>query len=98
MRNLLKRIQVARKAPRITHMFFADDTYIFYKTKKNEAYHVLDLLNTFESVLGQKINADKFTIFFNRNTDQGVRNVICNMMNFREADKGTKYLGLPDML
>lgn len=94
----MKGIQVARGAPQITHMFFADDTYIFRKAKETEADHVLDVLKIFESSFGQKINASKTSIFFSRNTDQGVREVLCNMLNFREADAGTKYLGLPNML
>lgn len=89
-RKLLKSIQVARGAPQITHMFFADDTYIFCKAKETEADHVLDVLKIFESSSGQKIKARNSSIFFSRNTDQGVRDVVCNMLNFREADAGTK--------
>ncbi|KAL8100588.1 hypothetical protein AgCh_032736 [Apium graveolens] len=47
-RKWLQGIQVARGAPRVTHMLFADDTYIFCKAKESEAEHVLDLLNSFE--------------------------------------------------
>lgn len=96
--NLLQGIQVARGEPRITHMFFADDTYIFCKAKEHEAEHVLDLLNTFERASGQKINENKSSTFFSRNTDQGIRNVICSMMKFQEAYAGTKYLGLLNII
>lgn len=96
-RKWLQGIQVARGAPRVTHMLFADDTYIFCKAKESEAEHVLDLLNSFEEASGQKINANKSSILFSRYTDHGIREVICNLMGVQEADAGTKYLGLPNL-
>lgn len=97
-RNYSKGIKVARGAPRLTYMFFADDTYIYYKAKEDEADHVLNFLNIFERASWKKINADKSSIFFTCNTDSGVRNMIWNMMQFKEADNWTKYLGLPNIL
>lgn len=79
-RRLLKGIQVAREAPCLTHMFFADDTYIYCKARPDEADHVIDLLAVFERASGQKVNADKSSVFFSRNTDSGIRNVICDML------------------
>lgn len=97
-RKLVSGIQVARGAPRLTHMFFADDTYIYCKAKENEADHVIDLLQIFERSSGQKINKEKSSIFFSRNTDQGVKEVICSMLQFKEADANTTYLGLPNTI
>lgn len=97
-RNNLLGIQIAKGAPRLTQMFFADDTYIFCKARVEEIEHVLDLLRVFEKASGQKINADKFSAFFTRNTDTEIREVICNMLKFKEADNSTTYLGLPNMM
>lgn len=46
---------MARGAPRITHILFADDTYIFSKAKEGEADHIVDLLRIFERVSGRKL-------------------------------------------
>lgn len=97
-RNNLAGIQVARGAPRLTHMFFADDTYIYCKVQMDQTDHVLDLLKIFECASGQKINSDKSYVLFTRNTYSGVKSVICNMLQFKEADSNTKYLGLPNIL
>lgn len=51
-RGLIKGIKVARTAPAISHMFFADDTYIFCKANKENADHVMQMLNLFERVSG----------------------------------------------
>lgn len=63
-RKLLKGIQVARGAPSLTHLFFAEDTCIFYKAKKEVASQVVEMLHTFECASGQQINVDKSSIFF----------------------------------
>ena len=57
-------MRVARGAPIISHMFFADDSYIFCKARPEEASHVLDLLHVFEQASGQKVNFEKSSIFF----------------------------------
>ncbi|KAL8104377.1 hypothetical protein AgCh_028547 [Apium graveolens] len=46
--------KVARGAPLLTHMFFADDTYIYYKAKVDEVDNVTDLLKFFERASGKK--------------------------------------------
>lgn len=43
-KNLLKGIRVARGAPVISHMFFADDTYIYYQAKTETANQVSRML------------------------------------------------------
>lgn len=43
-RRLLRGIQVARKAPRISHMFFADDCFIYCKVDKEEVNHIIYML------------------------------------------------------
>lgn len=90
-------VQVAGGASCLTHMFFADDTYIYCKARVDQTDHVLDLFKIFECASGQKINAEKLSVFFTRNTDSRVRNVTCNMLQFKEADSSTKYLGLPNI-
>lgn len=58
-KNMIKGIKVARSAPYIFHMFFVDDSYIFYKASMESANYVLQMLNLFEKASGQQINVDK---------------------------------------
>ena len=51
-RRLLTGIQVARGAPHISHIFFADDSYIFSKASSEDAHHVCELLRIFEQASG----------------------------------------------
>lgn len=79
-------------------MFFADDCYIFCKASKKCADQILNLLKVFENASGQKINEDKSSIFFSRNTSLQVRKELCQHMRFKEADSNSMYLGLPNMI
>uniref|UniRef100_A0A803QFT1 Reverse transcriptase domain-containing protein n=1 Tax=Cannabis sativa TaxID=3483 RepID=A0A803QFT1_CANSA len=97
-RHLIRGIKVARGAPIVSHIFFADDSYIFCRANEEESYNVLQLLNTFERASGQKINYDKSSIFFSRNTQVGIRDAICGDLGIHEADDNTTYLGLPNII
>ncbi|XP_062075810.1 uncharacterized protein LOC133779929 [Humulus lupulus] len=97
-RKLICGIKVARGAPVISHMFFADDSYIFCKATRDEAEHVLRLLTVFEGASGQKVNYEKSSVFFSRNTLTEIRDTICGDLGIHEADENSTYLGLPNIL
>lgn len=50
--NFIKGIKVARTASSISHIFFADESYILYKANMENADHILSLLNSFEVASG----------------------------------------------
>lgn len=51
-RGLFKGIRVARGAPSVNHIFFADDNYIFCQENTDVATQVASLLTTFETTSG----------------------------------------------
>ncbi|XP_062088870.1 uncharacterized protein LOC133795435 [Humulus lupulus] len=51
-----------------------------------------------EKASGQKINCEKSSIFFSRNTEARVRDEVCGELDIHEADDNTTYLGLPSLL
>lgn len=97
-RKLIRGIQVARGAPTISHMFFADDTYIYCQAQVDIAQQVINMLQIFERASGQKINVEKSSAFFSRKTKQDDKQGICYILKFREADENSTYLGLPSIL
>uniref|UniRef100_A0A803NUT9 Reverse transcriptase domain-containing protein n=1 Tax=Cannabis sativa TaxID=3483 RepID=A0A803NUT9_CANSA len=68
--------QVARSAPRVSHMLFADDSYVYCKANDNEAERVLQLLQVYQRASGQQVNQAKSSIFFSKNTNEGTRKKI----------------------
>lgn len=91
-------IKICRRAPSISHMLFADDSYCYCKADNTEATKVLELLNIYENASGQKVNIEKSSVFFSTNVIEYNRQSICLNLRMREADEHGKYLGLPNVI
>ena len=61
-------ISICRGCPRVTHLFFADDSLLFCKANNQECQKLIDILQLYKAALGQKINTDKSSVFFSNNT------------------------------
>ena len=82
----------------VTHLFFADDSLLFYKASTRECQNLIVTLNLYEAVFGQKINADKSSIFFSNNTSPELKTKILEVMGLMKDSKHNKYLGLPSLI
>ena len=67
----------------ISHLLFADDSFIFCQATEGECQHLLELLSQYEQASGQAINRQKTTLFFSRNTKMEVKVAIQGMMGAR---------------
>lgn len=68
--GLLHGATVARGAPSITHLFFADDCLIFFKATDQEACLVKNILTMYGSASGQIVNYNKSSISFSANAKE----------------------------
>lgn len=50
--RLIHGIRVCRAAPSISHLLFADDSYLFFKADITEALNMMELLQVFEEASG----------------------------------------------
>uniref|UniRef100_A0A803P924 Reverse transcriptase domain-containing protein n=1 Tax=Cannabis sativa TaxID=3483 RepID=A0A803P924_CANSA len=96
--RMLTGCKVARSAPTISHLLFADDSYIYCQASEDEVNHVLSLLQLFEAALGQKVNLHKSSAFFNSNTTTVTRDRIFSMMRIQEVGVDSMYQGLPSIV
>ena len=71
--NQLNGISICRGAPKVSHLFFADDSLFFCKANGNECNKLKEILGLYESASGQKINTDKSSIFFSPNTSHELK-------------------------
>ncbi|XP_074378058.1 uncharacterized protein LOC141719579 [Apium graveolens] len=90
----------------ITHpgMYFGEiipereDAYIFCKANTNSASAILHIPHLFEQASRQHINVNKSSIFFSSNAPAGLRESICQQMQFQEVNDHTRYLDLPNFM
>lgn len=81
-------MRAGRNGPVITHLMFADDLLLFGEATRDHANVVLDCINNFYNLSGQKVNTEKTSIFFSKNVRHEVRSDICNSMGFKNSTNG----------
>ena len=69
-------IKICRGAPRVNHLFFADDSLILMRARESDARELRHILEVYERASGQVINRDKSSIMFSPNTSHQVRNSV----------------------
>lgn len=66
--GLLTRVPTSKRGPEISHLFFADESLLFCRSNIAQWNHLSSILHAYEVASGQKMNNNKTTIFFSRNT------------------------------
>lgn len=57
-------VQIAPCAPEISHLFFVDDSIVFFQANIQEAERMMQILTEYEQTSGPKINLDKSELSF----------------------------------
>ncbi|XP_057426510.1 uncharacterized protein LOC130719933 [Lotus japonicus] len=96
--NNIHGIKIARGAPQISHLFFADDSLLFMRANLVEAEHVLTIIKRYEEASGQRVNFDKTELSFSQNVPEQICNQIRNRMDVKVVGSHDKYLGLPTVI
>ena len=71
-RGLLEGVKICRGGPRLSHLFFADDSLIFCKETLKECDELQRLLGVYEKASGQQLNRAKTSLFFSSDTSRDV--------------------------
>lgn len=82
-------------APTISHLLFADDSFLFFRGTTEEATNVKSLLLNYEKFSGQSVNYQKSGVFYSANVRRDKQLEISNILGVHNEITGTKYLGLP---
>lgn len=93
--GLLHGCKVARGAPTISHLLFADDCYFFFRANADEARLMKRILDRYEHNSGHMVNYNKSAVTFSPNTTENSRNEVCHELSVREATTPGRYLGMP---
>lgn len=65
--KVISGISLSKFSPSFNHLFFADDSMLFSKTSKLDAYGIINVLNTYSKAFEQRINLNKYGIIFSKN-------------------------------
>lgn len=85
-------------APSITHMLFADDSYLYCKANETKVDHILRLLQVFEWALGKKKTLINQSSCLVRILLRALGFGYVKRLNMEEAGAVCKYLGLKNMM
>ena len=94
----LNDISICRGCPKVTHLFFVDDSLLFCKAHRQECYKLVEILEHYEMASRQKINANKSSVFFSQNTAPDIRNEVLDILGPMQDSRHDKYLGLPSII
>lgn len=88
-------LKITRQGPALTHMLFADDLVFFGKSDSTTVATIMEILDKFCKISGQKVNHAKSKIYFSPNNKTDATANICSMTGMQETDELGQYLGVP---
>lgn len=91
--GLLHGCSIARGAPPVSHLLFADDSYFFFRATRSEAQIMKSMLLRYERLSGQAINFGKSNVVFSPNTTSMNRREVCETLQVEEVGVPGNYLG-----
>ena len=91
----LKGLAASVRGPKVSHLFFADDSLIFSRATVKECQEIQRILQVYEASSGQKLNRSKTSLFFSRNTENATKEAIKTMFGAQLIKPHESYLGLP---
>lgn len=90
--------KVCSSAPPITHLLFADDSFLFFKATTEQTTAIQNILNSYARFSGQAVNFQKSAIFFSANVHMDKQEEIKQFLGVRNEVQDSRYLGLPSLI
>ena len=95
---MLHGCRVSKRAPSVSHLLFADDSFFFFQTSISECEVMNDILACYERDSDQAVNLQKSGIFFSTNIKVKVQDSIKHLLNVYNPLTTGRYLGLPSLI
>ena len=89
------KIKASRNGPSFSHVFFADDLMLFTKANHKNCEVIMEVLDVFWNLVGQKVNMQKSKILFSPNVPRIRKRFICGKLGINATNNLGRYLGFP---
>ncbi|XP_057811902.1 uncharacterized protein LOC131026150 [Salvia miltiorrhiza] len=97
-RQLIEGIKVAKMSPAISHLFFADDSLLFFKASVTGVRTIKSLLEEYSVASGQLVNLEKSAVSFSPCSSRRDIEMVVETLGIRETSGHSLYLGLPTFI
>ena len=97
-RGEIQGVSICHNGPKLTHLFFADDSLLFCRATTHDCQKVLEILSNYERVSGQKLNREKTALFFSKSTPNEMQKEIMDLLGVNELKQYEEYVGLPALV
>lgn len=97
-RGSISGCKISPTAHVVSHLLFANDSFMFFKATIGEVNVVKSILHTYASNSGQAINFQKSGIFFSSNARQDKQNEITSALGVHNDIIANNYLGLSSLI
>lgn len=79
----------------VNHFLFVDDSLLFCRANGAECIQIYEILNSYECVLGEKVNLIKSEMCFSQNIKRPMQSKLAYMLGVQKVDQHVMYLGMP---
>jgi hypothetical protein len=93
--GVISGVPTSPRGPKISHLFFTDNSILFCKANGVGWRRLTKIIGTYEHASGQKLNLQKTSVFFSRDTSLERRQEILRLSGLTETHCIDAYLGLP---
>ena len=88
-------IKLSRECPKLTHLFFADNSLFFLFVDVRNCEVLRNILGKYFQFSGQAINLNKSSMIFNANVPEQVNEELERCMQVYVVENCGTYLGIP---
>ncbi|CAA7055612.1 unnamed protein product [Microthlaspi erraticum] len=89
-------LQIARKAPPVSHLLFADDSMFYCKGSEAELNQIGRIIEEYSLASGQRVNYQKSSVCFGKKIPISRREEIKRKLGIEKEGGEGNYLGLPE--
>ncbi|KAK8684254.1 hypothetical protein V6N13_040284 [Hibiscus sabdariffa] len=88
-------VRASKHEPPVNHLLFADDSLVFLRNDMSGVHCLKDILTTYSTVSGQKVNFSKSTAYFSPRTPPEHWLAVHESLGVQEVSDPGIYLGVP---